>query len=330
MPIQITLIGLGRIGASLGFALKRKAQEASLKIVGHDIDIQIGRAAQAKGAIDAAEWNLPAACEKADAIYLCVPLSEMRKTMEEVILNAKPACVITDTAPLKSPLIEWAAELMPEDRYYIGGAPILNPAYLHDGSIEPRADLFDNSLWALVPDANASPEALKLINDLARLIGATPFFVGASEFDALIVSTNTLPALAAAGLLRVASASPQWADARKLADRVFATATAPASFASPSATRAAALLNSPSVLHALDSFIEQMTSFRRAIAEGDAGAIEGRLTEAAIVREAWLEKRRAANWEADELPAKEMPTATSMFKQMVGLGRWGEAKKDKK
>ena len=331
MPIQITLIGLGRIGTSLGLALKRKADVANLKIVGHDIELQATKLAQSKGAIDVAEWNLPSACEAADVIYLCVPLSGLRKAMEEVAPHAKPGCVITDTAPLKSPLIEWAATIMPEDRYYIGGSPILNPEYLHDGGPDPRADLFDKGLWALVPDANASPEALKLINDLARLVGATPFFVGAFELDALMAATHTLPALSAAALMKVVTASPDWPDSRKLADRAFATATAPASLGSPAAVRAEALLNSANVLRLLDGLIEQLTTLRKAVASSDQASLDSTLTEAVIARDAWLTKRRAANWEADELPKKDaLPSPASMLRQFVGLGRWGEGKKEKK
>jgi prephenate dehydrogenase len=329
MTIQITIIGMGRTGTSLGLALKRKAEVAKLKIVGHDSDLQLIKLAQSKGAIDVTEWNLPAACEAADVIYLCVPLSEMRKAMEEVIPYAKAACVITDTAPLKAPLIEWAAELMPDDRYYIGGFPILNPDYLHTGDDTPRADLFDKGLWALVPDANASSEALKLINDLARLVGATPFFVGAHEFDSLMAAINTLPALSAAALMRVVAASPEWPDSRKLADRAFATATVAASMANPAGVRAAAHLNSANVLRLLDGLIEQLTTLRGAVAGGEEAALQTPLTDATITRDMWLTKRREANWEADELPKNELPTPAGMFKQFIGLGRWGELKKDK-
>jgi prephenate dehydrogenase len=330
MTIQITIIGMGRTGTSLGLALKRKAETARLKIVGHDSELQLIKLAQSKGAIDVSEWNLPAACEDADVIYLCVPLSEMRKAMEEVIPYAKPACVITDTAPLKTPLIEWAAELMPDDRYYIGGCPILNPAYLHTGDDAPNADMFDKGLWALVPDANASEDALKLINDLARLVGATPFFVGAQEFDALMAATNTLPALSAAALLRVVSAAPDWPDSRKLADRAFASATVAAALGNPSGVRAAAHLNSANVLRLLDTFIEQLTILRKAVASGETADLQSPLVDAVITRDGWITKRREANWEADELPKNELPTPAGMFKQIIGLGRWGEVKKDKK
>ena len=333
MSIQITLIGLGRIGTSLGLALKRKAEVANLKIVGHDRDLQFAKTAQAKGAIDVAEWNLPAACEKADVVYVCVPFSEMQTALAEIAPHLKVGCVLTDTAPLKSPVLAWAAKIIPADRYYIGGVPIPNPAFLHEGATgleAARADLFDSGLWALVPDVEASPEALKLIGDLARLMGATPFFVGALELDALMAGTHTLPALSAATLIQVVAASPDWVDGRKLADRTFATSTAAVSFSSPGAIRAAALINSANVLRLLDAQLVQLTALRKAIAENDAATLDGFLIEAAIAREAWLIQSKAANWEAAELPQKEMPTTASMFKQMIGLGRWGESKKDKK
>lgn len=332
MPIQITIIGLGRIGASIGLALKRKAGLASLKIVGHDLTLDIARQAQSTGAIDVAEWNLPAAVEKADAVYLCVPLSELRKTFEEVVPHVRVGCVITDTAPLKLPIIEWAARLVPEDRYYIGGSPIPNPVYLHDGATghdAVRADLFDGGLWALVPDANASPEALKLIDDLSRLAGATPFFVGALEFDGLMAGIHTLPTLAAAALLRAVTGGPGWTDGRRLADRTFATATAPVSYASPPTVRAAALLNQASVLHLLDEMIAQLNTLRKAIANGDEATIEQVLAEVTRARETWLAQRRQSTWEADELPKRELPTPAGVLKQMIGLGRWGEVKKKK-
>jgi prephenate dehydrogenase len=324
MPIQITIIGLGRIGVSLGLALKRQAESASLKIIGHDRDLELTKKATARGAIDADEWNLPAACENADVIYLCVPLSALKEVLEEVVPNTKPGCVITDTAAVKSPVLEWAAAVVPTDRYYIGGTPIPNPLYLHEnatGLEAAQANFFEGGLWALVPDANASPEALKLISDLAQLAGAAPFFVGALELDALMAGTHTLPALVAGALMGSLADSPEWADGRKMADRSFATATAPISFNGPSAVRAEALINSANVLRLLDSYLEHMQALRQAIAAGDEGSLESLLTQAALAREGWLTQRRAANWEEDELPKKYMPTVSSMVKGLFGLSR---------
>ena len=327
MP-QITIIGLGRIGTSIGLALRRNPA-AKLLVVGHDRDISIAKLAQAKGAVDRAEWNLPNACENADVIVLCVSLSALRTALQELAPFAKAGCVICDTAPVKAPVLEWAAELIPAERYFVGGTPILNPTFLHDGLTgldAARPDLFDGGLWALVPHDDAPENALKLISDLARLVGAKPFFMGAEEHDALMAGTSTLPALAAAALMRAVSNSAGWADARKLADRTFATATAPLSFVSPTAVRAAAVLNPVSTLHHLDALIDQLNALRKAIAGRDESALDTLLHEAALTRELWLKTRGASDWEAEEAPKMEMPTVRQMMGQMIGLG--GRKKKN--
>jgi prephenate dehydrogenase len=324
MTIQITIIGLGRVGVSLGLALKRQAESRNLKIIGHDRDLELTKKAQALAAIDAAEWNLPVACENADVIYLCVPLAALQEVLEEIVPHVKAGCVITDTAAVKTPVMEWAAATLPADKEYVGGTPIPNPVYLHEsatGLDAARADFFEGGLWALVPDVNASPEALKLISDLATLAGATPFFVGALELDALMAGTHTVPALVAGALMGSLAAAPEWTDGRKMADRGFATATAPISFASPAAVRAEALINSANVLRLLDAHLEQLQALRAAIAAGDAATVESLLTQATLAREGWLTQRKAANWEADELPKKYMPTIGSMVKGLFGLSR---------
>ncbi|MEK7325307.1 MAG: prephenate dehydrogenase/arogenate dehydrogenase family protein [Chloroflexota bacterium] len=322
MP-TITLIGLGRIGTSLGLALKRKTVD-QLVVIGHDRSPEIGRQAQTRGAVDRVEWNLPVAVENADLILLCAPLQELRQAMQEVAPYLKPGSVISDVAPLKTPVLEWATELIPADSYFVGGSPILNPRYLHDGltGLEAaRADLFDDGLWALVPAAEPPPEALKLLYDFARLVGATPFFVDAVEYDSLLAGTSTLPALLAAALVRTVSNAPGWTDARKLADRTFATASAPVSFASPAALRAAALLNQASALHYLDEALDHLNRLRKAISENDSQTLDTLLTEAALTREVWLKNRKEADWEAEEKPKLEAPTAGQFLGQMVGLGR---------
>ena len=83
------------------------------------------------------------------------------------------------------------------------------------------------------------------------------------------------------------------------------------------------------MIRGLDELIEQLSALRRAIAAGDTPAVEAMLAEAMIGREAWLAKRREADWEAEELPKNNTPTAGQMLGQMIGfgLGRRGEKKK---
>ena len=59
MTVQITIVGLGQIGASVGMALGR--QKTMLHRVGYDRGPETAKAAQSKGAVDDVKHNLHAA-----------------------------------------------------------------------------------------------------------------------------------------------------------------------------------------------------------------------------------------------------------------------------
>ena len=68
MATQITIIGLGQIGASMGLALG--AYKENIFRVGHDKHMEGARAAQKKGAVDKVIVNLPASVEGAQIVVL--------------------------------------------------------------------------------------------------------------------------------------------------------------------------------------------------------------------------------------------------------------------
>jgi prephenate dehydrogenase len=57
---QITIVGLGSIGTSIGLALRQS--EEPLLIVGHDKDPGNAGAAKKLKAVDKTSWNLIGAC----------------------------------------------------------------------------------------------------------------------------------------------------------------------------------------------------------------------------------------------------------------------------
>ena len=80
MPVQITIIGLGQIGASIGLALK--SRKADVNIVGHDKNSYSAKTAQKMGAVDTFKYNLPDSVRDASIVILSLPLSEVRETLE--------------------------------------------------------------------------------------------------------------------------------------------------------------------------------------------------------------------------------------------------------
>src|SRR5512142_2838744 len=71
MP-QLTIVGMGLIGTSLGLAVRQS--KLGYQVVGHDLHHEATGKARKLGAVDRAEWNLPAAVEAADLVVVATPV----------------------------------------------------------------------------------------------------------------------------------------------------------------------------------------------------------------------------------------------------------------
>ena len=71
MTVQITIIGLGQIGASIGLGLTKIKDQVTR--IGNDRDPIIARQAEKMGAVDKISINLPSAVRNADLVILAVP-----------------------------------------------------------------------------------------------------------------------------------------------------------------------------------------------------------------------------------------------------------------
>ena len=313
--INITIVGLGQIGASIGMALAEHSE--MFERVGHDLDLRIAKQAKKMGAVDRVVANLPSAAKKADIILLCLPMDQIKETIELIAEDLREDVVVMDTGPVKEIVAAWTSELFPEKRHYVGLTPVINPAYLHglDSGIQAaHADLFRDGLIAIVAPPRASSEAIKLAADLTRLLGANPFFADPVEIDSLMAATHTLPQLMAAALLNATVDRPGWREGRKVAGRAYAEVTSPiAYFSEPKTLGKSATLNRESVFRTIDGVIAALQALRNDIDDDDNESLEARLERARKGRELWWLQRQAADWAAEEMPATATPPGGSEF-----------------
>jgi prephenate dehydrogenase len=321
MTIQLTIIGLGQIGASIGLALA--SQKEVIRRVGHDKEPNVSKRARDLGVLDKVEFNLHAAVQGADLVLLTLPTDQIRETLELIAEDLKEGAVVMDTAPIKEIISTWAAELLPKNRYYIGLTPVLNPAYLHttdSGLDAARADLFTKGLIAISAPSNTISDAVKMAADLTRLLGASPLFADPLEMDGLMAATHLLPQLLAAGLLNATLDQPGWREGRKVAGRPYAEATGPiVHLGSSQALAADVMLNRENVRRMLDSALAALMSIRSDIDAQDQDALEERLERARQGREQWWAQRQVGDWASNEMPPSEMPSASSIFGSLFGM-----------
>jgi prephenate dehydrogenase len=298
MPVQITIIGLGQIGASMGLALAQ--HKDSILRVGHDKKIEVEREALQKGAADKMEHNLPSAVRDAKVVVLCIPVSQVRSTLEVIAPDLKPGAVVLDTTPIKADVQKWAKEILPEGCYFVGLVPAINPEALHDfqiGLTAAQADLFSKGLF-LVDAPYGTPEtAVVTAIDFVRLLGAEAVIADSIESDGLMSTTHLLPQLVAAALLNATIDQPGWPDARKVAGRAYATVTAGLAYHDEiDSLRMSALHNRESVVRALDVTLAALQALRNDIESGNDDGIAMRLESALQGRKRWLSERMSADW----------------------------------
>jgi prephenate dehydrogenase len=329
MAVQITIIGLGQIGASIGLALKDRKDQ--LVRVGHDIELEISRQAEKLGAIDRADINLPHSVESADLVVLALPVDQLRETLQIIAPDLRENCVVVDTGPAKEAMAAWTAELLPESVHYVGLTPMINPAYLQDhdlGIKAARPDLFQGGLMAIVAPATADSAALKLAADLTRLLGAMPLFADPLEVDGLMAATHLLPQLMAAALLNATIDQPGWREGRKFAGRAYAETTAAAVLPGDAHSLAAtALLNRDNTLRVLDTAIAALSAIRNDIDQDDEAALDERLKRARSGREAWWKGRQSKEWITETAPGVDLPDMPGVVGRLFGIGKKPKTKK---
>jgi len=323
MTIQIAIIGMGQIGGSFGLALAEKKD--LLVRIGHDKEIKTARQAEKAGAVDRVELNLPRAVREAELVLLCLPLDQIRATLEIIATELKPGAVVMETGLAKEMVTAWAAELLPEGRHYVGLTPVINPAYLHEvdtGIGAARADLFKDALIAIVAPPQSDSAAIKLAADLTRLVGANPLFADPVEIDGLMSATHLLPQLMAAALLNATIDQPGWREARKVAGRAYAEASEPVvQMGETEALGTAAILNRQNIVRMLDSAMAALHALREDIDREDKAALNERLGRALDGRLRWWAERQGGDWSNESATKVETPEPPGVMGRLFGMGR---------
>jgi prephenate dehydrogenase len=319
MTVKITIIGLGQIGASMGLALaKHKDQVTTL---GHDKSPEIARQAQKLGAVESISYNLPASAEGADVIILAIPFDEIYATLKFIGQDVREDAVVMDTGPVKLAVAEWAKELLPPKRHYIGLTPALNPASLGDVSVgleAARADLFEHAVVAITAPQGTAEGAHKLAADFVTMLGSQPYFADMAEVDGVMASAHLLPGLSAAALVEIVTSQPGWPDIRKMAGKHFSAATQPLEWEDSTALAEAILYNRANTLRILDEYLITLSSLRKEIADENKKNLEARLDDTHRQRAQWQAERAKGDWLKVESPRPDMPKIGDIMKQQIG------------
>jgi prephenate dehydrogenase len=288
---QVTIVGLGLLGSSLGIALKRL--NPAPRVIGCDLDGGARREANSRKAVDGATSNVVDAVQGSDLIVLATPVRAIELLMQEIAPVLAPGTVVTDTGSTKRQILDWAAKHLPANVSFVGGHPMTgrNTA----GTPGPAAELFENAVYCISSPPSADAKAVENVVKMVEALGSTPYFVEPDEHDGLVASISHLPYVVSTAIMRIAASDRGWREAKTIAAGGFATATH-LTDGDPRMYADICLTNREQVSRQLTRLIDELSTIRAEVDRGDE-AIYDRFVEARASHDEWLVGRSA-----DETP----------------------------
>jgi prephenate dehydrogenase len=202
---QITIVGTGLVGGSLGLALKCAGFAG--RIVGCDRPEVLARARQ-RGAIDSGEVSADVSVLGSDIVVLATPVLAILDLMARLAPTMPADTLLTDTGSTKWEIVRQAESVFgaAAASRFLPGHPMAGKE--RGGIDEADAELFAGATWVLTPaggtHAMVSPEFTRGRHgewiELLESIGARIVVLEPERHDRMCAYTSHLPQLVSTAL----------------------------------------------------------------------------------------------------------------------------------
>jgi prephenate dehydrogenase len=271
---QVTIVGLGLMGGSLGMAIRRR--RLARTVVGLSRSQAAVRQAKRRGAIDWGTTDAQQAVAGADLVVLATPVDAIVPLAKRLAGSMRPGSVLTDVGSTKAAIVQRLSAL-PGRVAFIGGHPIAGSEQRGITAADP--DLFDGSLCILTPAARTSGVALSRVKRLWARLASRVVTMDPRAHDRLLGGTSHLPHLIAFALAQAVTPPSS------CAPRSFLDMTRVAK-SDPELWDDIFLTNRGAILSAAGQVERHWKALRDAIVRRDRAALRRLLTRAKTMRDA--------------------------------------------
>ncbi len=200
MPFkQVTIIGTGLIGGSLGLALKKRRLAG--RIIGCDRAPVLKRA-QECGAIEAGTTNPADAVRGSDLVALATPVIPILDLIGRLGPTLPHKTLVTDVGSTKAEIVQRAAKSFGRHagQRFLAGHPMAGKE--HAGVEFADADLFEGAAWLFtpLPGQNVHAGLCGEFVHCAEKMGAKIAVVDASDHDRFCAWISHLPQMISTAL----------------------------------------------------------------------------------------------------------------------------------
>lgn len=201
--MRFSVIGVGLIGGSLGYVLKKAYPRA--EIIGFGRSLENLKSALKKKAITRIGSSL-ADVAGSDVVFICTPVGKVAETARAIKKFVSPNTIVTDVGSTKSNIVSACEKVLASRCHFIGGHPMAGSE--QHGVDAARIDLFENTAYILTPTKQTDATAYERLYDVLKNTGASIYVLDPKEHDRIVASVSHLPHIAAAALVNGAVSSP--------------------------------------------------------------------------------------------------------------------------
>ena len=280
---QVTLVGVGLLGGSLGLALQKHA--LAKRVVAYvRRSVSVAECRQF-GVAHHATTELAEAVRDADLVVLSTPIAQMRPLAEQMLSSLRPGTLVTDVGSVKGTLVAeleplFAAASIP----FVGSHPMAGGERM--GMSAACDDLFQDTICVITPTRNTESDTYQRVESLWRGVGGIPLRLSPEAHDDLVSRSSHLPHVVAAELAHYVLSPAHPKEQGKLCAGGFRDSTRIAS-GSPEMWRDICLANHKNLSRVLGVFIESLEEFRHTLDSKDAVALEEFFQKAKERRDDW-------------------------------------------
>ena len=272
---RITIVGLGLIGGSLGFAIKRK--RIAKEVVGVSRRRSTLRRALALGTVDSVTLDPEKGVRNSDLVILAAPVLTIINIARRISRHLKKGAVVIDAGSTKNDIVRKIEAILPRRVDFVGSHPVAGSE--KQGVVNADKDLFKGAYCILTKSPRTNPKALARIKRFWKALGMKVEIMSPEKHDNVVSRLSHLPHAVSAAL----SKTCQKCDL-KLAAGGFKDTTRIASGA-PELWKDIFLTNKKNIARDIKLFKKELSKIEAALKKGKHAELLRLLKKAKAIRD---------------------------------------------
>ena len=195
----IGIYGVGLLGGSIGYSLKKDFPDTRIIGIGRSEDRL--KVAKSLKVIDSYTTNPLQIPESLDLLVVCTPVGKLAGHVKESLSAMKPNGVITDVGSTKVTVVQQCEAIVGNKCRFVGAHPM---AGSHKTGVESAsADLFKGKTCVVTETILSDEDAVSLVSDFWVSLGMRVVRMKPEQHDKLVARSSHLPHIVAAALCHV-------------------------------------------------------------------------------------------------------------------------------